>query len=52
MWSVEDSVAFFAETLEVDAELGMAGIVCHETHRNRSCFNPAVTADIIARVPR
>lgn len=49
---MEDSVAFFAGTLEVDAELGVVGMVCHETHRNRSCFNPAITADIVARVPR
>lgn len=52
MWSVEDSVTFYLGTLVVDSELGLEGKVCHETHRNRSCFNPLTTVQILRQVPR
>ncbi|KAK8870139.1 hypothetical protein IAR55_000709 [Kwoniella newhampshirensis] len=51
MWTVEESIEFYKGTLVVDAELGLAGMVCHETHRNRSCYHPLPTAQILRQVP-
>lgn len=50
-WTVEQSVEFYKGTLEIDTELGLAGQVCHETHRSRSLFNPKSAIDILGRVP-
>jgi hypothetical protein len=50
-WSPEQAVEFFRGTLEIDAEFGFTGIVCHETHRNRGLFNPYVSAYILEKVP-
>ncbi|RKU47937.1 hypothetical protein DL546_009416 [Coniochaeta pulveracea] len=50
-WSLDDSVEFFAGSLTVDAELGLEGKVCHETHRVRALYNPFVTAEVVRRVP-
>ncbi|WWC63269.1 uncharacterized protein I303_105869 [Kwoniella dejecticola CBS 10117] len=51
-WSRETSIEFFRQTLEIDTELGLAGRVCHETHRNRSLFHPYIAADIVKAVPQ
>jgi hypothetical protein len=37
--------------LAVDAEMGYAGRVSHETHRNRSFFNTYNTDAILKEVP-
>ncbi|OGM49405.1 hypothetical protein ABOM_003519 [Aspergillus bombycis] len=50
-WSIDQSVEFFTGTLAVDAELGLAGMVSHETHRNRAFFSPYSTAAVLKRVP-
>ncbi|KAF2009230.1 hypothetical protein BU24DRAFT_468211 [Aaosphaeria arxii CBS 175.79] len=50
-WTVDQSIEFFKGTLETDDELGMTGKVCHETHRNRSLFNPYTTASVLEAVP-
>ncbi|CAG9998297.1 unnamed protein product [Clonostachys byssicola] len=51
IFSYDESVEFFQGTLEIDAALGMIGKVCHETHRNRSLFNPYAAEYILKRVP-
>ena len=51
-WSIDQSVEFFTGTLAIDAELGLAGMVSHETHRNRAFFSPYSTAAVLKRVPR
>lgn len=51
-WTLDESVEFHRGTLAVDAELGVTGKVCHETHRNRSLFNPYTTAHVLKSVPR
>ena len=35
----------------MEKEEGFEGIVCHETHRNRSLFNPYSADYILQRVP-
>ena len=50
-WSLDQSVEFYKATFAVDAKLGLTGKVCHETHRNRSLFNPYTTARIVKAVP-
>ncbi|KAH8204611.1 hypothetical protein TruAng_001240 [Truncatella angustata] len=47
----DQSVEFYQKTFAVDEELGFSGRVCHETHRNRSMFNPQVADYILKRVP-
>lgn len=51
-WSVDEAVEFFEGSLLVDAEVGLQGKVCHETHRNRAFFSPYTTAKVLKRVPR
>lgn len=51
-WSFDESVYFYKNALEVEKEEGFEGIVCHETHRNRSLFNPYSTDYIVQRVPQ
>lgn len=51
-WSLDESVEFYKGTLAVDAELGLEGKVCHETHRNRSLFTPYSTAYVLRHVPK
>ncbi|KAK7214423.1 hypothetical protein V2G26_002426 [Clonostachys chloroleuca] len=51
VFTYEQSVEFFQGTLTIDAELGLSGIVCHETHRNRSLFSPYAAEFILKRVP-
>ncbi|KAE8152252.1 hypothetical protein BDV25DRAFT_128146 [Aspergillus avenaceus] len=50
-WSVDQAVEFFEGTFAIDAELGFAGLVSHETHRNRVFFSPYLTAQVLKRVP-
>ncbi|KAH8432844.1 sugar phosphate isomerase/epimerase family protein [Aspergillus melleus] len=50
-WSVDEAVEFFEGSLVVDAEVGLQGKVCHETHRNRAFFSPYTTAKVLKRVP-
>ncbi|KAB8233576.1 hypothetical protein BDV23DRAFT_174494 [Aspergillus alliaceus] len=50
-WTVEQAVEFFEGTLAIDAELGLTGLVSHETHRNRAFFNPYNTAQVLKRIP-
>lgn len=51
LWDIEESVKFYRGTLAVDKELGLSGRVYHETHRNRSLFNPYSTHAILKAVP-
>lgn len=51
-WSWDDSVYFYKNALEIEKEEGFQGRVCHETHRNRSLFNPYVTDYVLQRVPQ
>ncbi|KAL7650398.1 hypothetical protein ACMYSQ_010182 [Aspergillus niger] len=51
-WSFDESVYFYKNALEIEKEEGFEGIVCHETHRNRSLFNPYSTDYIVQRVPQ
>ena len=51
-WTWDESVAFYRESLRIDAELGFENLVCHETHRNRSLSTPYVTDYILQRVPQ
>ncbi|CAI4215968.1 unnamed protein product [Parascedosporium putredinis] len=50
-WSLEECVAFYRGTLDIDIEMGLAGKVCHETHRNRCMFNPYKAREILYHVP-
>ncbi|KAJ4026838.1 hypothetical protein NW752_001795 [Fusarium irregulare] len=50
-WSLEDSVYFYQKTLVIDKELGLTGLVSHETHRNRSLYSPYAAKYILPRVP-
>lgn len=50
-WTREQSVEFYKGTFQVESELGLTGKVSHETHRNRSLFNPYVTEYILEHVP-
>lgn len=50
-WDVEESIKFYKGTLQIDEELGLAGRVTHETHRNRSLFTPYATQRILEAVP-
>ncbi|KAL2834789.1 xylose isomerase-like protein [Aspergillus pseudoustus] len=47
----DESVRFFQLALKVEKEEGFDGRVCHETHRNRSLFNPYATDYVLQRVP-
>ncbi|WZH45848.1 uncharacterized protein QYS62_006916 [Fusarium acuminatum] len=51
-WSWDESVYFFKKTLEIDDELGLTGLVSHETHRNRSLFTPYAAKYILPKVPK
>lgn len=51
IFTCDQSVEFFKGTLEIDAELGLSGLVCHETHRNRSLYTPYAADYILRRVP-
>ncbi|CAG8229090.1 unnamed protein product [Penicillium salamii] len=51
-WTVDETVEFYSGTLNVDAELGLTGKVCHETHRNTAFFSPQSTAPVLQRVPK
>ncbi|KAK9779569.1 putative Xylose isomerase-like TIM barrel domain-containing protein [Seiridium cardinale] len=51
VFTPEQSVEFYKGTFAIDEELGFAGRVTHETHRNRSLFNPQATGYILSRVP-
>ncbi|CAI7615992.1 unnamed protein product [Penicillium bialowiezense] len=51
-WTVDEAVEFYRGTLDVDAELGLAGKVCHETHRNTAFYHPESTASVLKRVPK
>jgi hypothetical protein len=50
-FSWDDSVRFYQLALQVAKEEGFEGRVCHETHRNRSMFNPYAADYILQRVP-
>ncbi|OJI84614.1 hypothetical protein ASPTUDRAFT_56507 [Aspergillus tubingensis CBS 134.48] len=50
-WNFDESVYFYQKALQVEKEEGFEGIVCHETHRNRSLFNPYSADYILQRVP-
>ncbi|KAF1344371.1 xylose isomerase TIM barrel [Delphinella strobiligena] len=50
-WTREQSVEFYKGTFQIESELGLTGKVSHETHRNRSLFNPYVTEYILEQVP-
>ncbi|KAK9428186.1 hypothetical protein V1505DRAFT_377780 [Lipomyces doorenjongii] len=50
-WAPDESVKFYKGTLQIDSELGLSGVVCHETHRSRSLCNPYVTEYILEQVP-
>ncbi|KAL4917119.1 hypothetical protein BDW62DRAFT_211471 [Aspergillus aurantiobrunneus] len=50
-FSWDDSVAFYKKALQVEKEEGFDGRVCHETHRNRSLFNPYAADYILRKVP-
>jgi hypothetical protein len=50
-WTPEQAVEFFRGTLQIDAELSLAGRVCHETHRNRGLFTPYRALFVLEHVP-
>ncbi|RDW61225.1 sugar phosphate isomerase/epimerase family protein [Aspergillus mulundensis] len=50
-FSWDESVAFYKKALQVEKEEGFDGRVCHETHRNRSLFNPYAADYILQKVP-
>ncbi|KAH7169342.1 hypothetical protein DER46DRAFT_624555 [Fusarium sp. MPI-SDFR-AT-0072] len=50
-WSLDESVYFYQKTLGIDKELGLTGLVSHETHRNRSLFTPYAAKYILTKVP-
>ncbi|KNB18103.1 hypothetical protein FOXG_15740 [Fusarium oxysporum f. sp. lycopersici 4287] len=50
-WSLDESVYFYQKTLGIDKELGLTGLVSHETHRNRSLFTPYAAQYILPKVP-
>ncbi|KAJ0419377.1 xylose isomerase-like protein [Aspergillus carlsbadensis] len=47
----DESVRFYQLALQVAKDEGFEGRVCHETHRNRSLFNPYAADYILQRVP-
>ncbi|GJC90335.1 hypothetical protein ColLi_13173 [Colletotrichum liriopes] len=51
IWTLDQSVEFYQGTFRIDEELGFAGRVTHETHRNRSLFTPYATKYILEKVP-
>ncbi|KAL3456782.1 hypothetical protein BJX64DRAFT_281119 [Aspergillus heterothallicus] len=50
-FTLDESVRFYQLALKVEKEEGFAGIVTHETHRNRSLFNPYAADHILQQVP-
>ncbi|KAL4878269.1 xylose isomerase-like protein [Aspergillus karnatakaensis] len=50
-WSWDESVYFYQNALKIEKEEGFEGRVCHETHRNRSLFNPYSADYILQKVP-
>ncbi|KAL5365324.1 xylose isomerase-like protein [Aspergillus floccosus] len=50
-WTWDESVYFYQKALQIEKEEGFEGKVCHETHRNRSLFNPYAADYILQRVP-
>lgn len=52
LWTLDESIAFYKGAIAIDQELELGGLVCHETHRNRSCWNLDVTTKIIREVPQ
>ncbi|RAL00060.1 sugar phosphate isomerase/epimerase family protein [Aspergillus ibericus CBS 121593] len=51
-WTWDESVYFYQRALQVEQEEGLQGKVCHETHRNRSLFNPYAADYILQKVPQ
>ncbi|KAI0907583.1 hypothetical protein F4824DRAFT_469228 [Ustulina deusta] len=51
-WTPDEAVYFFQRTLDIDREMGVEGMVCHETHRNRAFYTPFVTDYVLKRVPQ
>ncbi|KAF0318588.1 hypothetical protein GQ607_014139 [Colletotrichum asianum] len=51
IWTPDQSVEFYQGTFKIDEELGFAGKVTHETHRNRSLYHPYVAKYVLDRVP-
>lgn len=52
IWTLDQSVEFYQGTFRIDEELGFAGRVTHETHRNRSLFTPFAAKYILEKVPK
>ncbi|KAL4869702.1 hypothetical protein BDV12DRAFT_74888 [Aspergillus spectabilis] len=50
-FSWDESVCFYQKALQVEKEEGFKGRVYHETHRNRSLFNPYAADYILQKVP-
>ncbi|KAF5722634.1 hypothetical protein FMUND_2637 [Fusarium mundagurra] len=50
-WTLDESVYFYQKTLGIDKELGLTGLVSHETHRNRSLFTPYAAKYILPKIP-
>jgi sugar phosphate isomerase/epimerase len=48
-WSVEQSVNFFGEAMDIAGKLGVA--ISFETHRSRSLFNPWTAGNILRQLP-
>jgi hypothetical protein len=48
-WSIEQSVDFFGQAMEISNDLGITA--SFETHRSRSFFNPWITRDILRQLP-
>jgi sugar phosphate isomerase/epimerase len=48
-WSLEQSVDFFGQAMDVSNDLGITA--SFETHRSRSFFNPWITRDILRQLP-
>ncbi|KAH8648447.1 hypothetical protein BX600DRAFT_475274 [Xylariales sp. PMI_506] len=51
IWAIAQSIEFYQNTLRVDAEMGFAGRVSHETHRNRSLYSPYAADAVLREVP-
>lgn len=50
-WSLDESIYFFQQVLELEKEEGFEGRIYHETHRSRSFFTPFATEHILQKVP-
>lgn len=49
-WTLEQSVGFISEAMALGERYGV--LLCFETHRSRSLFNPWVTLAILQRIPQ